>query len=196
MTLIFGVSFILYFFKLSAGAGFCQAVVAVNKAANLIRHHETKHNEFVANFPIASEDGKNKIQGLEASRTRQVQGLATVVWPSKKTLLPCPALEKKHLSSPGLHSKILSWALIFISRLRFPSGKSIAKIITVKNVSTFRAQALRSKRNYLVLPIFGHTTTFKLFFITSRTPCTRLLGMMLTYIFNHNLLHPVKVVCC
>ena len=57
----------------------CQAIVAVNKAANLKRHHETKHSEFVANFPIGSEARKNKIQGLQASRTRQVQGLGRVV---------------------------------------------------------------------------------------------------------------------
>ena len=29
-----------------------------------------------------------------------------------------------------IHLKILSWALIFLLRLRFPPGKSIAKIIT------------------------------------------------------------------
>ena len=79
----------------------CQAIVAV-KAANLKRHHETKHSEFVGNFPIASEARKNKVQGLQGSRTRQVRGLARVVWPSKKPLLPCMALEKKHLSSLGL----------------------------------------------------------------------------------------------
>ena len=59
----------------------CQAIVAVNKAANLKWHHETKHSEFVANFPIGSEARKNKFQGL-----------ARVVWP----------LRKKHLSSPDL----------------------------------------------------------------------------------------------
>ena len=84
----------------------CQAIVAVNKAANLKWHHETKHSEFVANFPIGSEARKNKIQGLQASRTRQVQGLARVVWPSKKTLLPCLALEKKHLSSPAIEHMV------------------------------------------------------------------------------------------
>ena len=69
----------------------CQAIVAVNKAANLKQHHETKHSEFVASFPIGSETRKNKIQGLQASRNRQVQRVSK----------GCLALDKNPTSLSG-----------------------------------------------------------------------------------------------
>ena len=46
----------------------------------------------------------------------------------------------------AIHLVVLSWALIFIIRLRFPPGKSIATIITQRR----RGYICRSEPNYIL----------------------------------------------
>ncbi len=59
----------------------------------------------------------------------------------------------------AIHLAALSWALIFILRLRFPPGKSIAKVITCRLLvkdgarSTRKTEILHEK-NIQILQIF------------------------------------------
>ena len=57
----------------------------------------------------------------------------------------------------AIHLALLSWALIFILRLRFPPGKSIAT--NFENV--FKIQNIFSQ-NYLTC-VFGNTSLSKFF---------------------------------
>ena len=109
----------------------CQAIVAVNKAANLKRHHETKHSEFVANFPIGSEARKNKIQGLQASRTRQVQGLASFTGVQKRSTevsLKINSILAKAMV-PYSHGPIIKQCIQTACETLFPGNREVNQAV-------------------------------------------------------------------
>ena len=63
----------------------CLNTVAVNKTANVKRHHETRHQDFIGQFPLGSEKRKQKIRKLQDSRQMQLAALKTFTTTQKKS---------------------------------------------------------------------------------------------------------------
>ena len=63
----------------------------------------------------------------------------------------------------GFHYKILSWALIFLLRLRFPPGKSIATILTER----YNKGTLTASRNFQRVELKLEKAKLDLYFLLS-----------------------------
>lgn len=63
----------------------CQGTVAVHKAANIKRHHDTKHADFVQTFPLGTTKRTVKIARLMDGIKQQVAGLVKFTTVQKKS---------------------------------------------------------------------------------------------------------------
>lgn len=125
----------------------CQETIAANKKSNLKRHHETKHSQFSATFPMGSKARQERINKLQESLMAS-EGMIVSFTSTDKRATEASLRVSKILAKamvPYSHAEMVKECLIEVTQTLFPDKAEI--IDKVKAVPLSRKTATNRIEN-------------------------------------------------
>lgn len=109
----------------------CQECISANKKANIKRHHETKHSQFSATFPLGSNARQEKIEKLHKS-LMSLENVMVAFTSADKRATEASLRVSKILAKamvPYSHAEIVKDCVIEMTQTLFPNKPEILEKI-------------------------------------------------------------------